>query len=304
MRRILVLALAALALLGVVTPDAFAQAPTPTFKINGLIDQLTTYSRNTSNFDGNLNVNDIMWYGRTRGRFDIIGEVGKAKGVLGLELDMAYGQTGSNDSTIVNAGGTAATPVQAMFGTNGGFDLNTDTRAIIEVKWLYTEFEMPLIPVPTVVRVGAQPFGSAASYKLAAYATGDFPGLNIVSTITPNIRLNLTYVQVEEQLTGCPKGPVSGPPCTQAGTLNTNAGGISYNQLRGDDYAWILAPEITPIKGLDLKPMFSYFYANGTTNANSRQGRGGVNTSTNFSDPAGNYRGGINENRYTLGLDA
>ena len=64
MRRIFVLALAALALLGVVTPDAFAQAPTPTFKINGLIDQVFSYSRNTSNYDGNLNVNDKQTYGR------------------------------------------------------------------------------------------------------------------------------------------------------------------------------------------------------------------------------------------------
>ena len=60
MRRIFVLALAALALLGVVTPDAFAQAPTPTFKINGIIDQVFSYSRNTSNYDGNLNVNDKL----------------------------------------------------------------------------------------------------------------------------------------------------------------------------------------------------------------------------------------------------
>ena len=102
------------------------------------------------------------------------------------------------------------TPVQANFGTNGGFDINTDSRGIIEVKWLYTEFEMPLIPVPTVVRLGAQPFGSAANYKLAAYATGDFAGVNVVSTITPNVKLNFTYVQVEEQLTGCPQGPSLG----------------------------------------------------------------------------------------------
>src|SRR5687768_4492340 len=113
MRRIFVLALAALALLGVVTPDAFAQAPTPTFKINGLIDQVVSYSRNVSNYDGNLNVNDKQLYGRTRGRFDFIGEVGKAKGVLGIEMDMAYGQTGSNDSNIVTAGGAATTAVQA-----------------------------------------------------------------------------------------------------------------------------------------------------------------------------------------------
>ena len=71
------------------------------------------------------------------------------------------------------------------------------------MKWLYTEFELPLIPVPTVVRLGAQPFGGAASYKLAAYANGDFAGLNVVTTITPNMKLNFTYVQVEEQLTGC-----------------------------------------------------------------------------------------------------
>ncbi len=44
MRRIFVLALAALALLGVMTPDAFAQAPTPKFTISGLIDQVGTYA--------------------------------------------------------------------------------------------------------------------------------------------------------------------------------------------------------------------------------------------------------------------
>ena len=52
---------------------------------------------------------------------------------------------------------------------------------MFELKWLYTEFEVPFIPVPTVARVGAQPFGSAATYKLAAYANGDFAGVNVVS---------------------------------------------------------------------------------------------------------------------------
>ena len=301
MRRIFVLALAALALLGVVTPDAFAQAPTPTFKINGLIDQVFTYSRNTSNYDGNLNVNDKQTYGRTRGRLDFIGEVGKAKGVVGIEIDMAYGQTGSNDSTIVNAGGAAGTAVQTNFGSDGGFDINTDTRGIIELKWLYTEFELPLIPVPTVVRIGAQPFGAAASYKLAAYATGDYPGLNLVSTITPNVKINFTYVQVEEQLSGCRTSPAF--PSCNGNTASPNLGGIGYSQLRGDDFAIIASPEITPIKGLDLKPMYSYFYASGTTSGSSRQGRGGVNATTAFTDADNSWKAGINENRHTIGLD-
>ena len=95
MRRTLVLALTALALLGVVTPEAYAQAPAtapgapaPTFKITGFIDELMTYSRNVSVVDADLHRIDTIWYGRTRGRFDIIGEYGKAKGVLGLEMDL------------------------------------------------------------------------------------------------------------------------------------------------------------------------------------------------------------------------
>jgi hypothetical protein len=269
-----------LALLGVVTPDAWAQAPTPTFKINGLIDQLTTYSRNVSNIDGDVSKNDKQWYGRTRGRFDFIGEVGKAKGVLGIEIDASYGQTGSADTNIPN---TAATQ---QFGTSGSFDLNTDVRTIVEIKWLYTEFDVPLVPVPTVARIGAQPFGAAANYKLATYANGDFAGLNLTATITPNVKVVWTYVQVEESLTG-----------------NQGGSGVSLGQVRGDDFALIVAPEITPFKGLDIKPMFSHFNAQGTTNFSARQSRGGVNASTDFVKSNGSQTG-IIENRQTVGVDA
>jgi len=294
MRRIFVLALAALALLGVVTPDAFAQAPTPTFKITGLIDQMTSYTRNISIYDGNLNTNDLQWYGRTRGVLNFIGEVGKAKGVVALEMDLAYGQVGSANTNI---------PTSSLVcnGCTGSFSLNTDVRTVLELKWLYTEFEVPLIPVPTVARIGAQPFGGAANYKLAVYANGDFAGVNVVTTVTPNVKVNFTYVQVEDGLTGCTE-----PPCTSTGGAGANAlgsGGISTSQLRGGDFAVIMAPEITPIKGLDLKPLYSYFYASGTTNGASRQGRGGVNTSTAYT-VGGNWAAGINENRHTVGLDA
>jgi hypothetical protein len=290
MRRILILGLTALALLGVVTPHAYAQAPTPTFKITGFIDSLMTYANNTSIIDGDLHRRDEIWYGRNRGRFDFIGEYGKAKAVLGVELDFVYGQTGSNDSTITNAGAAATTAVTAHFGTDGSFDLNTDVRGIFEIKWLYVETDLPFMPVPTVARIGAQPFGTAANYKLAVYANGDFPGVNIVSTITPNIKMVASYVAVQERLEG--GSSVAGSP------------GVPYSQLRGDDWAFIFAPEITPFRGLDIKPMYSYFTASGTTDGNARTGRGGIGTSVQFTNPDGTWRKGINEDRNTVGVDA
>ena len=297
MKRMLVLTLIALALVALAAPSAFAQAPAPKVTITGLIDNLTTYARNTSIVDGIFNRNDTIWYGRTRGVFTFIGEVGKAKGVMKLETDMVYGQTGSADSSIVNAGATSGTAVTNQFGTNGGFDLNTDVRAVLELAWLYVEFPMPLIPVPTTVRVGAQPFGSAATYKLSTYASGDFAGVNLVSQITPNLKLLGTYVQLEENLVGTG---------TRTGLTAT---GNPSTQNRGDDFAYIVAAEITPFKGLDIKPMFSMLYAQGTTAGpfGTRNGRGGV-ALTDFANPAattgGSSRGGINEYRYTVGLDS
>lgn len=291
-RTSLAVLMIALALVALAAPMAYAQAPAPKVTINGLIDNVTSYSQNVSNYNGGLfNRKNDMWYYRTRGRFDIIGEVGKAKGVLGLELDHVFGQAGSNDSTIVNAGAAATTAVQTGFGTDGSFDLNTDSRGIIEIKWLYVEFPVPLIPVPTTARLGAQPFGALATYKLGTYATGDFPGVSITSQITPNFKLVGTYVQVEENLAGTQ---------TRSG-LSTVGTGLS-TQSRGDDFAGIFAPEITPFKGLDIKPMFSMFYAQGTTSGSARAGRGGLNTTTAYS-PTGDVRGGINEYRYTVGLD-
>jgi len=292
-RTSLAVLMLALALVALAAPMAFAQAPAPKVTINGLIDNVTSYSQNIANYNGGvLNRHDSMWYYRTRGRFDIIGEVGKAKGVLGLELDHVFGQAGSNDSTIVNAGAAATTAVQTGFGTDGSFDLNTDSRGIIEIKWLYVEFPVPLIPIPTTARLGAQPFGGLANYKLAVYASGDFPGVSITSQITPNFKLVGTYVQVEENLVG-------------TGSKNgfTKAAGVLSTQNRGDDFAYIIAPEITPFKGLDIKPMFSMFYAAGTTNGSARRGVGGLNTSTQYSALTDSH-GAINEYRYTVGVDS
>jgi hypothetical protein len=300
MKRFLAFSLALMALLGFVAPpEVFAQAaaPAPTFTITGFIDNMTSYSRNVSNADGILNRQDKEWYARTRGRFDIIGSVGPAKGVFGFEIDQAWGQAGSNDSTIVNAGAASATAVTTQFGTSGSFDLNTDGRGMVEIKWVYVEFPMPLIPFSTIARLGAQPFATAASYKVAAYANGDYPGVNLYTTFTPGLKFQGTYVAVEENLVGtATKNGLAGPL--------GYGGAAAVTQNRNDDFAFILSPEFTPFKGLDIKPMFSMFHAGGTTSGAARQGRGGVNTTTNFTHPDGTLRGGVNEDRFTVGVDA
>jgi len=294
MRRYLFVALSLLVAIATTAPVVYAQAaaPVPKATITGFIDTVTSYTRNASNFDFNLNRNDTQWYARNRGRFDIVGEVGQAKGVFGFEIDSVWGQTGSNDSTIANSGAAAGTAVSAQPGTSGSFDLNTDVRAIVEVKWLYVEFPAPLLPVPMIVRLGAQPFATAAAYKLATYANGDFAGVNLYTTFSPTFKLQTTYAAVEERLVG---------QQTKNGVV---AVGLPNTQNRGDDFATIMSPEITVMKGLDIKPMLSLFSAQGTTSTSARVGRGGLNTTTAYTNADGTARGGVQEQRYTVGVDA
>jgi hypothetical protein len=199
-----------------------------------------------------------------RVRPDITAEVGTTKFVLGLEIDYAFGQVGASDGSF---GGSAQ-----KFGTNGGADANTDIAGIIELKWAYTEFQVPLMPVPTVMRFGAQP--AAVMYKPAILMQGDFAGLHITSTVTPAVKVNLTYNQMEEESTG-----------------------IRDGFPRGEDWAIFASVEITPFKGLDIRPIYSYASMEGTT-GQARLGRGGV------ANAAGTFPLAAREERHTIGLDA
>ena len=345
MRRILFLSLALVALLGFVAPpDVFAQAaaPTPKFTITGLIDSVGSWSQNMNTLDQNVNRNrDHVFYGRTRGRFDIIGEVGEAKGVFGFEMDHTWGQYGfvdSNNTTgcqTSSAGAVTCTP--GVGATEASFDMNTDTQGNFQIKWIYVEFPLPLVPFATIVRLGGQPFATAANYKLATYANGDFPGVNLYTTFSPTFKAQLTYVQIDENLYGkgsSPLIPFLNSSNPGAATLqnkcifNNTATGVSTvasgtqctSNSRGDNFAFIGSPEITVMKGLDIKPMFSHLSATGQLgNVASRQGRGGV--SINQGGPfapmnAPNSQGspgvagadgagtGVHEYRNTVGVDA
>ena len=306
MRKVLTTAVFAVVALAMLAPPVLAQAPAPKVTINGLFDQVTTAGRNF--YDGNYGRdNDREWYARTRFRPDFTFEVGRTKAVLGLEIDLMYGQGGSNDGgfpgNVSGAPGGFAGGTKAA--TNGALDLNTDVGGMIEIKWIYTEFPltgkdsvMPFIPVETMARAGGQPWGSLANYKVV-YANGDFAGVSAVTQFAPNFVTKLAFVVVEDQLAG------------------GNRAAANTRTSRGEDYAFILSPEITPIKGLDIKPVVSWFHADGVTSGNARRNSVNVRTVSGPGTFGGTMNGAaalgggapagdaaVHEDRYTLGIDA
>src|SRR5213593_5189042 len=235
MRKRLVLALFAFVTLLAAAPHARAQAPAPKVTISGLFDQVTSMGRNF--YDANYaRDNDREWYARTRFRPDFEFAVGRTKAVLGVEIDLMYGQGGSNDGGFPgnNSGAAGGFAGGTKSATGGGLDLNTDVAGLFEVKWIYTEFDltgkdslMPFIPFLTVARAGGQPFATIANYKVY-YANGDFAGLDLYSTFTPDIKNHLAWVDVEDQLAG------------------GNRALAPARTSRGKDFAFIESLEITP----------------------------------------------------------
>jgi hypothetical protein len=140
MRRYWVLALAAIALLGMLAPPAQAQAPAPKVSITGAFYNINVAAHNLGEVYLHR-TGDDEWSTRSRGRVWFNGELGKAKAVLGLEIDLGWGQTGAADNTLQSQistfAGAAGTAAQRR-GTSGGIDLNGDSLAVIEIKHLYT----------------------------------------------------------------------------------------------------------------------------------------------------------------------
>jgi len=315
MRRTVITPVLAFVVLAMLAPPVFAQTapPAPKVTITGTFDQVTAAGRNF--YDGNFSRdNDREWYARTRFRPDFEFAVGRTKAVLGIELDLNYGQTGSNDGGFPGNGSGQACGFsggcKGAGSAGGGLDLNTDVAGLFEIKWIYTEFDltgkdslMPFIPILTVARLGGQPFATIANYKVY-YANGDFGGVDLYSTFTPDIKNHFAWVDVEDQLAGGNRAlPVA----------RTN---------RGKDFAFIESLEITPFKGLDVKPMYSYFHADGTTAGAARRNASNIRTvggsmnsalatggQTNAAPVAGlgtTAAGDAtdHEDRHTVGLDA
>src|SRR5262249_21392661 len=296
-------------------PLVLAQAPAPKVTITGLFDQVTSAGWNF--YDGNYTrTGDHEWYARTRFRPDFQFAVGRTKAVLGIELDLMYGQGGSNDGGFPgnNSGQPCGFRGGCKFGTGGGLDINTDVAGLFEIKWIYTEFDLtgkdsllPFIPVLTVARAGGQPFATIANYKVY-YANGDFAGLDLYTTFTPNIKNHLAWADLEDTLAG-------------GNSVANKQGGTA----RGKAFAIIESPELAPFKGLDLKPMFSWFHVDGVTSTSARRNAtnrrtvgGSMNGTAAFAGiPLGTAPAAaacfgctapgdptLHEERYTVGFDA
>ena len=238
---------------------------------------------------------DREWYARLRFRPDFRFEVGRTKAELELQLDITYGQSGACAAGPAKATLPAAGSLcpGEKTGATSSSSLNTDVGEVVKVEWAYTEFDLtgadallPFIPVQTVARAGLQPFETVATYRLT-YAFGSFPGVSAITRWAPNATTQLAYVVIEDEL----------------GTARHQ---IPMIPALGHDYAWIVSEESTLFTGFELKPMYSYFHADGTTSAAAR--RPAINRRTVGGNVAGAaaYASatGLHEDRHTLGASA
>jgi hypothetical protein len=302
MRRSVVVVLAVLAILGLLAPPSFAQAPAPKVTINGLVDFVTTAYKNWSQVGSQAgavaagsqpdvtNSREKGWYTRERGVFTLTGEVGKVKGVWAIELDFTNGAGNFNASSQP---GSLTTVGVGASGTSANFDLDTDIQGAVETKWLYLEAPitgpgslMPFIPVATMGRMGGQPF-RGHDYKFGILASGDFPGVTLETAWAPNLRSTVTFVQISEQLDRF----------------------IAPNQK--DSIAILASLEVDVFKGLTIKPTYAYASYDGGNCGTANLGTpayGGYNPNTNCPGTvAGTVAGpggvGRNIRRHYLGAD-
>jgi hypothetical protein len=108
--------------------------------------------------------------------------------------------------------------------------------------------------------------------------------VNLDFLVNPNLKGHFTYVAIEENLTGSRR---------------------SLGFGRGDDWAIITSVEITPFKGLDIRPIYSFISATGSTAGSTRNAVGGIGGTPGFTRKAIGGVGGLGmyENRHTVGVD-
>ena len=286
MRRfgVITLALLLLALLGMPAPPAQAQAPAPKVTLGGTFDVVNSALWNISQVDADFTrASDTIWISRQRTTLVALGEVEKARGVLAFELDLGWGMTGPGGTGVV-----PAVAPQMAFSTGTAMGASNDVVNVLEVKQMYVEFPVPLVPWPTTLRLGGQPGAGTLQYKPVVYFD-DFPGVYFVTTLTPAVKFHFLYSQHDEDAFGCNKTK-PGKEARESGSCGSLGVNLAQTTLRtsfqrGDDFVMGASLDVTPIKGLDVRPFYAYWYQKGIFQNSQNttlptSGIGGVNTST------------------------
>src|SRR5436309_12672069 len=148
MRKFLVIAVFALVTVAMLAPPVLAQAPAPKVTITGLFDQTTSASSNVQDASFG-HTSDKEWYATTRFRPDFTFEVGRTKAVMGLEIDLTYGQTSgcsggpgkvATSASCAPLAGTNSIYPNQHAGNTADAGLDTDVSGVIETKWTHSEF--------------------------------------------------------------------------------------------------------------------------------------------------------------------
>jgi len=265
MRRVVVVVVSLIAILGIQVAPVMAQAPAPKVTITGLLDFVANKYHNWPGLDVTDGGRDDGWYSRERGVFTLTGEVGRSKAVWAVELDFTNG-AGANVTTTTFPGTTA------------NMDLDGDVAGAVETKWLYVETPitgpgsiLPFIPVSGIIRAGQQP-ARGHEYKVGILLGGDIPGIAMETMWAPNMRSTLTFVQIGEKI----------DPITAAG--------------QRESWALLASLELEVFKGLTVKPTYAYASYDG---GNPGTGNLGTEAKDGFSVNGTNLR----TTRHTLGGD-
>jgi hypothetical protein len=284
------------ALIAGVASAADAQVLDSRVTLSGFFDVVTTAGTNV--FDSNFALrDDSAWATRSRTRLRLTSDFEPLRllGVLELEIDFAWGETGRAVAPGFGIGGVSA-PIVGL-------------EDITEIKNAYVEFPLPApswVPF-TTVRLGAQPFRT--TLKPAVLATGDYAGVSLDTDLCSiagrspfchDARLAFLYAQLEESLTG---------------TESSRA------RNRGDDFfAFVSAtyPFDVPRVALRVIPrvFWAYLHAEGVTAAQARCRIACAGVPLNGFDPAGtllaagtpettlgNFQPGSQESRHYVGID-
>lgn len=180
MKKFVVLSLVGLFILAFGTAYAQQKAPVLEFKASGFIDAVTEYMRNINNSGsaiygpppadfqpngGAFDETSAFMNSRARLKFDAI--MGKSlSGTFFFEMDSGrWGEVGTARNTYGNS--AASGDVVAL-----------------EIKNVYIDFGVPVIPVPMTMRVGLQGFGIRPGVLLSTDAMGITAGIKPIDPLT------------------------------------------------------------------------------------------------------------------------